>query len=241
MAADSPLPITPVPLPANVRDVLLFGGSFDPPHLGHVRVPLQVLKEAMPPGAYLLYVPAAKSPLKDNGPEASDVERLEMLQLVLAELGTPGRVAIWTDELDRARASPGPSYTIDTVRRLRENLSPEANVRLLIGTDQALDFHRWRSAEALLAEAPPVVMLRDPIPTKKLFEAVLRADGRRTEAEVAAWLGRVAQTGFVDVSSSELRRMLRDCHGAGAPPGPSIRSVLGDGVLRFIARSGLYR
>src|SRR5262245_39793105 len=105
MAAVGEPPITPVPLPVTVQDVLLFGGTFDPPHLGHVRIPIQVLDRAMPAGAFLLYVPAARSPLKESGPQASDADRVEMLRLVLTELGTPNRTAIWTDELDRARVS----------------------------------------------------------------------------------------------------------------------------------------
>jgi nicotinate-nucleotide adenylyltransferase len=241
MADESQPPITPVPLPPKAQNVVLFGGTFDPPHLGHVRVPLQVLNRAMPTGTFLLYVPAAKSPLKENGPEASDADRLEMLQLCLTELSVDTRVAVWTDELDRARASPGPSYTIDTVRRLREGMNPEVNIRLLVGADQALDFHRWRSAADLLKEAPPLVMLRDPIRTTALFEAALRSDAARTGPEVEAWLARVVETGFVDISSSELRRRLHECRTTGAPPGSSLRSVLGEGVLNYIGSRGLYR
>ncbi len=119
--AGKPPPITPVPLPQGVRQILLFGGTFDPPHAAHARLPFMVREQMLGPDAWLLYVPAARNPLKAHGPEASDADRLQMLRLLIADQAAgvqAARVAIWTDELDRSRQAPGPTYTIDTVERL---------------------------------------------------------------------------------------------------------------------------
>src|SRR5512140_903779 len=112
MAAE-PL-ITSVPLPPGVREVLVFGGTFDPPHAAHARLPFSVRDSMLGPKAWLLYIPAARNPLKDHGPEASDNDRVRMLKMLIAEhLATSGegRVGVWNDECERARVNPGPTYT----------------------------------------------------------------------------------------------------------------------------------
>jgi nicotinate-nucleotide adenylyltransferase len=87
--------ITPLPVPKGAAAVLLCGGVFDPPHKAHVEIPRRVRDELFGRGAWLVYVPAAKSPHKLDGPVASDEERVEMLRLATARVA---RCAIWTDE-----------------------------------------------------------------------------------------------------------------------------------------------
>ena len=165
-------------MPATVRRLLVLGGSFDPPHHGHIQLPLVVrqhLERAVPALAsiHLLLVPAARSPHKPFAPRAPDEHRLAMLTLATEHLP---RVSIWTDELNRAAYgnastsanTPSPSYTIDTLTRLSQWLhSPAApahasdlQITLLIGADQALAFHLWHRAAELLRRFTPVVMLR---------------------------------------------------------------------------------
>ncbi|HZW06641.1 MAG TPA: adenylyltransferase/cytidyltransferase family protein, partial [Phycisphaerales bacterium] len=120
-------PITPPPLPMSgdrvdrsVRTVVVYGGSFDPPHKGHVHLPLLAARHLErqldeEKGVWVLYVPAARSPHKGSGPSATDAQRVEMLSLAVSHLP---RFAVWSDELDRS--IPGhPSYTVETLRRLR--------------------------------------------------------------------------------------------------------------------------
>lgn len=80
--------------------VLLMGGTFDPPHVAHVAQARSALRRAMAPGAWLVLVPAARSPLKRGGPGARDRDRVAMLRAAFAGVG---RATVWTDELDRAR------------------------------------------------------------------------------------------------------------------------------------------
>lgn len=135
--------------------LILFGGSFDPPHVAHVRLPMRVREElerrmgCLGKGE-LIYVPAARSPHKTTGPVASDADRVAMLRLALEG---ESRASVWTDEMDRTRwhdaeapifgpvaggtgggeraATPArpPSYTIETVERLLESVERLADTR----------------------------------------------------------------------------------------------------------------
>src|SRR3954463_12353114 len=87
-------PISPPPVPRSVKKVLLFGGTFDPPHGAHARLPPRVRDRWLGEDAWLLYVPAARNPLKAWGPEAPEHDRLEMLRLLLAA-EPDARSSIW--------------------------------------------------------------------------------------------------------------------------------------------------
>lgn len=192
-------PIEPPP-PAEGAPLILFGGTFDPPHLGHAHIARHALAAASP-HAWILFIPAARSPFKTAGPAASGDARVAMLRLMLAD---QPRTSLWRDELDRT--PPGHAgYTIDTVRRLRD-LVPGRPLRLLIGADQALSFHRWKDAPTLLDLAPPLIACRDEAAaTRDALAASLR--------DVASWTPsqrqRLEEGCFacprVDASSTRLR------------------------------------
>jgi nicotinate-nucleotide adenylyltransferase len=164
-----PLPLVGPALDPRITTVVLFGGTFDPPHLAHAQLAHEARDRAAadhPGSAWLLAVPAARSPHKSAGPIASDAHRAAMLRLAFADVP---RAAVWTDELDRAAAAraaakPDASFAIDTLRRARAWLDAHGGsavtLRLLIGADQALALHRWREPAALIALAPPLIMLR---------------------------------------------------------------------------------
>ncbi|HPO94168.1 MAG TPA: hypothetical protein PL072_11930 [Phycisphaerales bacterium] len=261
--------ITPMPWsPAELRragTVVVFGGTFDPPHRWHVRGPRVAMERAGLGGALLLYVPAARSPHKAQGPLASDEDRVAMLRLALGgRLGRgsgrgPGRganaTAVWTDELDRARAAerggrasgsatasaPQPSYMIDTVERLRRLVGRDVNVRLLIGADQAAQFHRWRRARALFRAARPLVMPRGEIRDRSSLRGALEAAGFWTARELDAWEAGFVDVGLAPAASSIARGLI-----AGAPADAAAwkrREGLDQipaAVARYIVRRGLY-
>lgn len=214
-------PITPLAVPSEARTLIVFGGTFDPPHWGHVKPVIEARTFAGLDDAWLVYVPAARSPHKETMPLFSDARRVELLRLALEGVD---RAVIWADELDRAGGQA--TYTIDTLRRLRQ-MRPDATLRLLIGADQALALHRWREPREIAAIAPPIIMLRGGVESSRtsLVEA-LRGQSAWTSDEQ-----RVLESGIVEVrpvtaSATAIRAALArggldDATKAMLPPGVS--------------------
>ncbi|MBL8991177.1 MAG: hypothetical protein JNJ48_06310 [Phycisphaerae bacterium] len=235
--------ITPLPIPdAGVAGIILFGGSFDPPHLAHVRQAALVrdrLAEWLGVPAdtlWILYTPAARSPHKDGPPTASPLQRVEMLRLALRALPAS---AVWTDELDRAAADPSAaSYSVDTARHARGWLDfqgrRDVQVRWLMGADQAAELHRWREPRSLVALAEPLVMLRPPEQTAAGLLERLRGAGFWRDEELAAWPARIVELPLSDASATEARRALA------AGDQAALQRLLDPRVLAFIRERGLY-
>ena len=177
-------------------------------------------------GAWLVYVPAARSPHKPGGPVAPDRDRVRMLRLATARVP---RCAIWMDEIDRAGA--GPSYWIETLRRAVRAAPPGTHIRFLIGSDQAVAFHRWREFREILNLAEPAVMLRPP---HKDAGSVLRAmqeTGAWTGAELEHWAAWIDDARVMKESSTAARAAIARGRTAGGVPGV---------VRAYIKRRGLY-
>lgn len=227
--------VGPAPVPADARLVVLFGGTFDPPHTAHIDQPERV-REAI--GAdHILYIPAARSPFKDRGPEAGDRDRLAMLSLALEH--TPC-ASVSTIELDRAAGGGSgggavPSYTIDTIRALRSMLPAHITLRLLIGADQAAQFHRWRDAADLIGLAEPIILLREP---HRTADSLLRAMAPHWPAPALdAWRARIAPVEPVEGESTLARALLH----AVPRDDEALARLLPGPVLDYIRRRGLYR
>lgn len=130
----------------------ILGGTFDPPHRGHVD-----LARATRDAAGLdrvLFVVAARSPFKDGVTHVIAEERLAMVQATLADAAEPGFEASRI-ELDR----PGVSYTIDTVREL-QGQNPEAELFFIAGSDTVADLPKWKDAAELAKTLRFIVNLR---------------------------------------------------------------------------------
>ncbi len=227
-----PPPPTPWPLPPDSRVVLLVGGSFDPPHVAHLSLPIE-LRDRLFPDAALVFIPAAASPFKAGHAQTPPQHRARMLGLAVDHLRRSGvlDLAVWTDEIDRGE----PSFTIDTLRRANL-VAPAASLRLVIGADQAAAFHRWRESCEILRLAQPLVLLRPPVGTVDELAAALRATGAWTPDQIQAWCDRSARTRLVDVSSTRIRDLIRT-QGIDAVPGDWIDAD----VRAFIDQHGLYR
>ncbi len=138
-------------------DLIVYGGAFDPPHLGHlgcVRTALQKF-----PGAKILITPgAAPASIQQTTkhPKATFQQRVEMCELNFVEyLGVNGSVEICRIEEDL----PTPNYTIKTLSVLHEKY-PHKNLGLMLGTDQLRDFHLWYQPQAILQLASLIVVSR---------------------------------------------------------------------------------
>lgn len=129
----------------------MFGGTFDPPHLGHLAAASDAF-EALGLDR-LLFVPAAEPPHKRGRERTPAALRLEMVRAAIA--GDP-RFAADDRELRRG----GPSYTVDTLRELRGD-APADELYLLVGADQMREMHTWHRASELARLATPAVLSRE--------------------------------------------------------------------------------
>jgi nicotinate-nucleotide adenylyltransferase len=131
----------------------IFGGTFDPPHLGHL-IAAQDAFSALGLDR-VLFVPAAVPPHKQGGVSTPAEARLEMLRAAVA-----GDPRFEVDDLELRR--PGPSYTVDTLRELRRR-DPSASLSILMGVDQFCALHTWREPLEIARLAEVVVLTRDGI------------------------------------------------------------------------------
>lgn len=202
------------------KSVLLFGGSFDPPHHAHVALPPMV-RDRLGLGA-VAYVPAGRAPHKLDREHTPAHDRLAMLRLAVANIE---RAFVITDELDRA-ADGRPSYTVDTLADLQQRWGGGVAMRLLIGSDQLRIFHEWRQPRRIIELAEPVVMVRPPDTAESLL-AELPAQPDRDE-----WSKRLIEVPAMDVSATAVRSRVQ----AGKP----IDDLVPAAVAGYIAEHGLY-
>jgi nicotinate-nucleotide adenylyltransferase len=173
----------------------------------------------------LLYVPARMNPLKNGEPTTDAAHRVSMLAIALAD--NPD-AEISTVELDRVAG--GPSYTIDTLRQLRDTCGPQTELVLLIGADQALDFHRWKDWQQILELAEPAVLLRPPWDGERFARELHQ---RFDDEEAAQWMARVVHVPMIDINATEIRRRLAE--------GATVDGVIDPAVLQYIQKHGLYK
>lgn len=128
----------------------LFGGTFSPPHVGHLAV-AEAAREQLALDA-VLWIPAAVSPFKAEAEQPDARHRLEMTRLATAD-----HSAFQVDAREVERG--GVSYTVDTVRAVAAQ-QPEATLYLLLGADSLAGFPRWREPEVILGHAQLAVYHR---------------------------------------------------------------------------------
>ena len=163
----------------------LFGGSFDPVHLGHTMVARAAVDELALDRLFI--IPAARSPFKPEDEPAPAADRLEWLRLAFAE---EPRCEIDAQEIERE----GVSYSIDTVRAVAERF-PDAELFYLIGADHVPTLPEWREAEAL-ARLTNFVVVPRPGETESQFPEPFR--------------GQVLRGQPVEISASDIRQRLRE-------------------------------
>jgi nicotinate-nucleotide adenylyltransferase len=213
--------------------VALFGGTFNPIHLGHLRAAEEV-REALALER-VVFVPSADPPLKRGGAEhiAPARERLRWVERAIA--GNPG-FAVDALELERA----GPSYTVDTLRVFAARFAPALPV-FVIGCDAFAELASWREPKALLSLAHFAVLTRPPhaagslaewIPTELAADLVLPPDGQQAQHRSAGtWVRRIP-IAALDISATDVRRRLSE--------GRSVRYLLPEPVLEEVLESGVY-
>ena len=200
----------------------IYGGTFNPPHLGHLTAAAAVI--FMLKLDKLLLIPASIPPhklLPEGSPTAE--QRLEMTRLAGEQLGLGGKV----ETLDLELRRQGKSYTSDTLAEIKAQY-PEDELWLLMGTDMFLTLQTWHEPEKILALAGVAAFGRTEADTEELF-AVQRDYLYRTYPQARIFT--LTVPGVIDVSSTELRQKL-----AAGKSG----TLLPPAVYGYILRNRLY-
>ena len=194
----------------------IFGGSFNPPHIGHMQA-AQAAVRALQLDR-LLMMPVNQPPHKEAcadlpGPQ----QRLAMLQIACKE-----DPVLQVSDMEISRG--GVSYTVDTVAAVRA-LYPDAQLFLLMGSDMFLSFQNWKYPEKILSQVSLAVFCRGEKGEKEKIHS------QKAALEQAGHLVYLIENEVVEISSTQLRRLLAfGCAGAFLP----------DGVGDYIRKNGLY-
>ena len=192
----------------------LLGGTFDPPHFGHLVAAQEVAWRLQLD--QVLFLPARQNPLKTGETGSAAEDRCQMVALAIAE---DPRFELSRLDLDR----PSPSYSADLLRALA---TPARELFFMVGADILPELPRWREPEAILGLARLVVVNR-PGSAEPDVPGVVRsfpsADGRVECVRIPG----------VDLSSTEIRKRVRD--------GEPIRYLTPHAVERYIIEHRLYR
>lgn len=228
--------------------VAFFGGSFDPPHLGHLAV-ARAARVALNLDT-VLFAPVGTQPLKPQGATAGFEDRVAMTRLAI---GADPAFAL--SLIDAPNAAQSPNYTIDTLNRLRVELPPQTTLFCLMGADSFLALRSWRGAAEIPFAAPFIVASR-PGESLESLQSALPQGLAIEPAEGGGKIGGVElrcytitnaadeHTPFyllpglhIEISASAIRKriqsQLRDATGA--------RGLLPEAVADYVRAHGLYR
>jgi nicotinate-nucleotide adenylyltransferase len=219
--------------------IAFFGGTFDPPHCGHIAIARAAIARLALD--QVLVAPVGTQPLKGGSGHSSFEDRLAMVKLAVA--GDPGLSA---SDIDAPLPSGQPNYTFDTLQRLRSHLQPADVLFFLLGADSFLTLRQWHQSTELLLFCDFIVAGRPGFSLAQvnaaLPEGVKNTGGHReagfTRFTLSGPSGRSA-TLFVlpdldqDISATEIRAALAE--------GAEQQTVLAPAVAEYIRSHGLYR
>lgn len=212
---------------ARPRRIGLFGGTFDPVHIGHLRSAVEMVEQFE--FDELRLMPNARPPHREI-PQVTAAQRLAMVELAVA-----GVAPLVVDDRELKRDKP--SYTIDTLESLRGELDEQDQLFLLVGWDAFCGLPTWHRWDELLEHCHVVVLQRpdaDSEPPEDLRDLL----AARSVADPKAMTGPAGQITFVwqtplAVSATQIRELLSQ--------GRSARFLVPDAVLNYIEAHGLYR
>ncbi|MCL2150360.1 MAG: nicotinate-nucleotide adenylyltransferase [Dehalococcoidia bacterium] len=197
-------------------NVCVLGGTFDPIHRGHLVV-AEVVRSRLSPAEVTL-VPAGCPWLKSEHDIASTADRLAMVRLATVEMG----LRVSTIEIER----PGPSYTVDTLRALKNSLPSGDELYFILGWDNLLDLEHWRTPEEIinLARLVAVPRVGSRVPDLDMLDKCLPGLSRRVV---------LLDKPEIDISATVIRERV----GLKLP----IDHLVPEAVARYIHEHNLYQ
>ena len=194
-----------------MKQLCIYGGSFNPPHVGHVAA-IRAAQSTLPLDEVRV-IPAAAPPPKQLAAGSPDPEeRLALCRLAFGEL--PG---VTVSDLELRRE--GKSYTVDTVRALRET-KPGCELYLLVGTDMLATFEEWYCFEEILRSVTLLATAREDQELE-----IVQAHAQRLREQYGAKV-LVIETPPLPLASTQIRRLLKERHGAEYLPGGVYAEVI---------------
>jgi len=229
----------------------LFGGTFDPVHRGHMALARAARERCKL--SRILFVPANIPPHKQRQPLSPFAHRYAMLALATAQekefapslLEGPEDSDPWTTRKEKPRAER-PNYTIDTVKRLKQEFKKADRLFLLIGIDAFAEIANWHQAEALFHECEFVVASRPGYSLADVANAL--PESLRPRQEVTRPFHKQAATGDLVLSGVTVHLLddvyqpisstaIRQAAAAGKPLGRFVDPAVAD----YIKKMGLYK
>ena len=194
----------------------VFGGTFDPIHLGHLAVARSIQSSLGLDN--VIFVPAGQPWLKADTPVSRVKDRVEMLRLALAR-----RRAFELSTIEAER--PGPSYTVDTMETLQRQLGSNADLFFLLGSDALMDIAKWKEPQRLIQLCQLVAFARPGfgLPTTEALEAAVPGVSQRVV---------FVEVPQVNIRATDIRRRIAE--------GRSIQRLVPRAVERYILEHGLY-
>lgn len=200
--------------------ITLFGGTFDPIHLGHTMVAVEACNHL--DAEKMILIPAKCSPLKGFMPKVSNTDRFTMIALAIAE---QERFEVSDYELNR----PAPSYTLETVRHFQQEYGRETSIHWLIGADGIDDLVYWHKIVELIDACHLTTMYRGGCEPPDFA----RFEGLWGRQRVEKLQRDIVETPLIDISSTEIRKRLA--------AGQDAADMLHPAVADYIREHGLYR
>ena len=200
-----------------LKRIGILGGTFDPPHHGHLEIARQA--QAQADLERVIFIPAAQPRLKSAQPRANPQHRLAMLRLA-----TDNAPAFEVSDLELRR--PGPTLTVATLRQLRQQTANDTELYFILGLDVLSHFHQWIQPQEVTQLARLIAVSRP---------GYAQFDWPAFYARSPHAAGRVEclTTPPIDLSASQLRRRLAN--------GLPVTNLIPPAVEQYIQENGLYR
>lgn len=198
-----------------MRRIGIFGGTFDPPHPGHLGIASTVVTSGEVDEVWMMVSP--RNPFKKDKEISGEKERLEMVRIAVAEL--PANIRNKIKVSDFETRLPQPTYTIITLRKLKE-LYPYCAFRLIIGGDNLSAFSKWREPEEILRDFGLIVYPRP-------------GDSDWNTSELPQECVIIENVPLFPYSSTEIRRIARE-------EPSSLSNIVSEELADYILKHRLY-
>ena len=200
--------------------IAVFGGTFDPPHIGHFHLAEKILEDDF--SDEVMFVPSLSPPHKPGIVRSPFEDRLNMVRLGLVHLG---EMSLTLSDVE-ARRPAGPSYTYDTMVELAAE-NPAAELILLLGGDSLMTIHSWYRADDIVAKWKILTYPRAG------FNSVGDLNKFWSDGIASKLAATILPLEICDVSSTEIREKIRR--------GDAVTGMLFPEIYQYIQKRGLYK